>query len=302
MIIKQACPAFFGSRTKDAANCILLILPKICTMFSFFSILLIVVVALIVFNLPKSRQSGSTASTGSGGYSKWIGGGVGWAFGGPLGALLGYAFGRMMEGNSTNAYDNQPTRQGDFNVSLLVLSAAMMKADGTIKKSELNYVKQFLVRNFGFEAAEQYTLMLREILKQEIKLQEVAGQIGRYMDYASKLQLMHYLFGIAASDGEPNIIEINTLNSISGYLGVYPADFASIKAMFVKETDSAYKILEISPEATDEELKKAYRDMALKHHPDKVSHLGEDVRAAAEEKFKKVTDAYEQIKKQRGIK
>jgi DnaJ like chaperone protein len=72
--------------------------------------------------------------------------------------------------------------------------------------------------------------------------------------------------------------------------------------MFVKETDSAYKILEIHSSATDEELKKAYREMALKYHPDKVSHLGEEVREAAEKKFQTVTEAYETIKKQRGIK
>ncbi len=271
-------------------------------MFSFFSIVLIVVVALIVFNLPKSKSSDNSQNNKSSGYSKWIGGGLGWAFGGPIGALLGYTFGSMFEKGGSARYENQPTRQGDFNISLLVLSAAMMKADGAVKKSELDYVKQFLLRNFGKDAADEYLLMLREILKQDIQLQEVASQIGRFMDYSSRLQLMHYLFGIAGSDAQLNPFELNVLNNIAGYLGVYPADFASIKAMFVKETDSAYKILEVSPEATDEELKKAYRDMAIKYHPDKVSHLGEEVRSAAEDKFKQVTDAYEQIKKQRGLK
>jgi DnaJ like chaperone protein len=163
-------------------------------------------------------------------------------------------------------------------------------------------VKQFLLRNFGKEAADEYLLMLREILKQEIQTAEVASQIGRFMDYSSKLQLLHYLFGIAAADGHLNTIELNLINSISGYLGVYPSDFASIKAMFVKETDSAYQILGVNPSCSDEELKKAYREMAVTYHPDKVGHLGDEVRLAAEEKFKLVTDAYEQIKKKRGIK
>ncbi|MCC7317518.1 MAG: molecular chaperone DjiA [Bacteroidales bacterium] len=267
-------------------------------MFSFFSIVLIVVVALIIFNLPK----GNTKSKPSGGYSKWIGGGLGWAFGGPIGALLGYSFGRMFEGMGSVRVENQSTRKADFNVSLLVLSAAIMKADGEVKRNELEYVKQFLLRNFGKDAADEYLLMLREILKQEIQTAEVASQVGRYMDYSSKLQLMHYLFGIAGADGQINAIELDAINSISGYLGVYPSDFASIKAMFVKETDSAYRILGLTPDSTDEELKKAYREMAVKYHPDKVSHLGDEVRASAEEKFKQVTDAYEQIKKQRGIK
>lgn len=272
-------------------------------MFSFYSVVLIVVVALIVFNVSKSKDSAKAAQgQRSKGYSKWVGGGLGWAFGGPLGALLGYAFGHMFDDMGSGKYEYQATRQGDFNLSLLVLSAAMMKADGSVKKSELDYVKQFLLRNFGKEATDEYVLMLREILKQEINLQEVAAQIGHYMDDASKLQLMHYLFGIAGSDAQLNQAELQTLETIAGFMGVNRADFEAIKAMFVKDTDSAYKILEVSQEATDEEVKKAYRDMAIRFHPDKVSHLGDDVRKAAEEKFKQVNEAWEQIKRQRGIK
>lgn len=267
-------------------------------MFSFYSVLLIVIVAIIVFGSQKSKKTDASSRKS---YSKWIGGGIGWALGGPLGALLGYAFGNMFDDVKQGKYEYQPTRQGDFNVSLLVLSAAMMKTDGSVKKSELDYVKQFLLRNFGKEAAEQYVLMLREILKQQINLQEVSLQIGQFMDASSKLQLMHYLFGIALSDGQLNHIETETLRTISAYIGMHPGDFESIKAMFVKDTDSVYKILEISKDATDEEVKKAYREMAVKYHPDKVAHLGEEVRKAAEEKFKVVTDAYEQIKKQRGM-
>ena len=71
--------------------------------------------------------------------------------------------------------------------------------------------------------------------------------------------------------------------------------------MFVREVDSSYKILEIEPNCSDEDLKKAYRKMAMKYHPDKVSHLGEEVKKSAEEKFREVGAAYEYIKKQRGI-
>jgi DnaJ like chaperone protein len=71
--------------------------------------------------------------------------------------------------------------------------------------------------------------------------------------------------------------------------------------MFVKDTSSAYKILEITPDANDEELKKAYRRMAMKYHPDKVAHLGQDVQKAANTKFQELIAAYEKIKKERGI-
>lgn len=65
--------------------------------------------------------------------------------------------------------------------------------------------------------------------------------------------------------------------------------------------DSAYKILEIEPSATDSEIKKAYRKMAVKYHPDKVAHLGKEIQKTAEEKFKAVSDAYSEIKKKRNI-
>ena len=94
---------------------------------------------------------------------------------------------------------------------------------------------------------------------------------------------------------------VSVVNTISDYMGVTNSDFLSVKAMFIKETDSAYKILGIEPTATDEEVKRAYREMAKKNHPDLVSNLGEDVRKAAEKKFQEINAAYEAIKKQRGM-
>jgi DnaJ like chaperone protein len=194
------------------------------------------------------------------------------------------------------------TRTGDFNVSLLVLTAAVMKADGIVRKSELDYVKSFYVQNFGVEAAKRYIKMLNEILKSDINVQDVSRQIGRFMDYSSRLQLMHYLFGIALADGTAGKSEVNLISEIAAAMGVGTADFQSLKAMFVKDSDSAYKILEISPDATDDEVKFAYREMAKKYHPDLVSHLGEDIQGAAEKKFQTVNEAYEAIKKERGFK
>ena len=235
-------------------------------------------------------------------YGKWIGGGLGWAFGGPLGAIIGFAIGSAF-GNSSNTeeYIGGTTQQRDFNVSLLVLSAAVMKADGSVKKSELDYVKRFFLSNFGQERAEKYILMLREILKQDIQIYDVSQQVGRFMDYSSKLQLLHYLFGIASADGTTHDNEVDVISVISKYMGISSSDFQSIKAMFVQQVDSAYKILGIDANATDDEVKKAYREMAKKYHPDKVAYLGDDVRKSAEQKLQEVNEAYDKIRKQRGF-
>lgn len=234
--------------------------------------------------------------------------GLGWSFGGPLGAIIGYAVGGLFSSNKprvirsevTDTFGNTEEKR-DFNVTLLVLSAAVMKADGNVKKSELDYVKRFFLQNFGQERAENYIKMLREILAKDYNLYEVSQQVGRYMDYASRLQLLHYLFGIANSDGMISQQELGVINTISDYMGITVGDFKSVKAMFIKETDSAYKILGVDPSATDDEVKRAYREMAKKNHPDLVSNLGDEVREAAEKKFQEINAAYETIKKQRGL-
>ncbi|MDF2436857.1 MAG: molecular chaperone DnaJ [Bacteroidota bacterium] len=244
-------------------------------------------------------------------FGKWVGSGLGWAFGGPLGAVLGFALGSMFDAANISVQtadgaggyrrSSGAAHAGDFAVSLLVLSAAVMKSDGRTLKSELDYIKTFLVRQFGERQAQEQIMMLKEILKQEIPLRDVCLQIKQYMPHAERLQLIHYLFGISKADGHVHPAELETVAAISGYLGISEADFGSLKAMYFKDVNSDYKILEIEATATEEEIKKAYRKMAVKFHPDKVAALGEEVQHAAKEKFQKVQEAYENIKKQRGF-
>jgi len=240
-----------------------------------------------------------------GNFAKWIGGGLGFVMGGPIGALIGFLAGSMVDSAQfqTGVYSpsDYSTRPGDFGMSLIVLIAAVMKADGKIVRSELDYVKQFFIRQFGQSTASEALLMLRDILKKDIPVKDVCIQIRQNMDYSSRLQLLHLLFNISLADSVIQPSELEMVEKISGYLGVNVSDFISIKNMFIPETDSSYKILEVDPSASDEEVKKAYRRMAMKYHPDKVSHLGEEFRKTADEKFKKVNDAYKRIKKERNL-
>jgi DnaJ like chaperone protein len=237
---------------------------------------------------------------------KWIGGGLGFVLGGPIGALLGFFVGTAVDdsGQLLEPYSETPpgrTAQGDFGLSLLVLIAAVMKADSKVVKSELDYVKAFFIGQFGYDSAKQALLILRDLLKQDIPVNEVCAQIRVNMDYASRLQLIHLLFNLSKVDSSVNPSEISMIEHISEKLGISRVDYLSIRNMFVPETDSAYKILEIEPSVSDEEIKKAYRKMAMKYHPDKVVHLGDEFRKTADEKFKAVNESYERIKRERNM-
>jgi DnaJ like chaperone protein len=240
-------------------------------------------------------------------FGKWIGGGVGWAIGGPIGAIFGFVVGSIIDGSTTEiqrgtttGYSGRTTA-GGYVMSLLVLVAAVMKADGKVLKSELDYVKKFLIQNFGEASAQEGIKLLRDILKQYIPVNEVCKQIKQNMNYSARLQLLHFLFGIAGADGHVDESERQLIENISRQMGLGNSDFESIQAMFVRNIDADYKILEIEPNTSNEALKKAYRRMAMKYHPDKVSHLGDDFQKAAKDKFQMVSRAYENIKKERKI-
>lgn len=240
----------------------------------------------------------------------WIGAGLGFVLTGPMGAIVGGILGSIIERSGvTKGTKHVPfgqarqenTVQGDFSVSLLVLISAVMKADGKVLKSELDYVKVQLGRMVGQQALPQSLQLLRDLLKKDIPVQEVCQQISTNMQYSYRLELIHLLFGISQADGEVHESEVKVIEKIAYYLDISRDDIASIKAMFVKDAESAYKILEIEPNVTDAEVKKAYRKMAVKYHPDKVAHLGDDLQNKAKEKFQKVQQAYEDIKTKRGM-
>lgn len=241
-----------------------------------------------------------------GNFAKWIGGGLGWAVGGPIGAIVGFALGSLF--GNTESIQTQPsfsrrTTESDFKASLLVMIACVMKADGRVQKPELVVVKRFLVTNFGEDGALDALQILKKLLEQPINEVEVAQQISMYMNYSAKLQLVRLLFDIAYADGEVNAAELNVIRRISNIFNISSIEFDSLKAPYIKHIDQnwAYKALEIEPAASTDEIKKAYRRMAMKYHPDKVANLGDDIKKSATEKFRAVNEAYEYLKKQRSF-
>lgn len=250
-------------------------------------------------------------------FSKWLGAGIGFTFGGPIGAVIGFALGSFVDEFSLEdftkekrAYQRRMGRNqndanvqsGDFEMSLLVLASIVIKADGKVDRRELDYVRAQFLNMYGKERANNAFKLFKGIVKKEVSARQVCMQIRAHMAHASRLQLVHFLFGIAKADGFVTEKELDQIKKISGYLYINDYDFQSIKAMFYDASDNAYKILEISKSASADEIKTAYRKMVKKYHPDKVKHLGEEHLQGAKEKFQSIQDAYEKIKNERGFK
>jgi len=200
-------------------------------------------------------------------------------------------------------YYQQRTGINDVATMLMALSAAVMRADGKVLKAELDYVKAFFNQQFGPRFSAEHLQTLKRFLDSgDIPLDQICRDIQMRMPEEVRIQLIHYLFGIAKSDGTVSESEIKVIEDIAQKLRIPRVEFESVKNMFYRDTNSDYKVLGIEPSASDDEVKKAYRQMAIKFHPDKVAQMGEEFEKGAKEKFQQIQDAYEAIKKQRGFK
>ncbi|MCC6372396.1 MAG: TerB family tellurite resistance protein [Bacteroidia bacterium] len=235
-----------------------------------------------------------------------------------LGAIIGFVIGSIIDSAVVvSARKNQGTggddlfeyyrqhaggSRSDFATMLVALSAAVMRADGKVLKVELDYIKSFFSQQFGPHFTTEHLQVLKHFLDgATIPLEQICGDINQRTQVEVRLQLIHYLFGLAKADGHVADSEIEVIKRIATLLQVPGADFESLKNMFYRDTNSDYHVLGIEPTATEEEIKKAYRSMAVRYHPDKVAHMGEEYQKGAKEKFQKVQEAYEAVKKQRGV-
>ena len=271
---------------------------------------------------------------------KWIGSALGWILSGGnvLGAIAGYCIGSLLSDATSTAerengfngngntfrndysdtqFNQRPFEEdrNSFLFSMLVLSSYIIKADGKIMHSEMNCVRNFLHNNFGEQAVQQgedILLKLFEMQKQQgattfkETIRKSCVEISFHMNIGQRLQLLDYLIIIAKVDGTVSPEEVYALKEVATYLGLSAQDVDSMLNMEASSNqqiglDEAYKILGISPNATNDEVKAAYRKMALKHHPDRVSSLGDDIREAAEKKFQEINNAKERIYKARGL-
>ena len=238
---------------------------------------------------------------------KWIAAFLGYSFFRFPGALVWFIVGRVLERffNSSSSWSevgSQRSTTAALQLNLLALAATVIKADGTVKQQELQFVRNFFITNYGSQMASTiFEKFNEEVKKEKQNIPELTQIFNQRAPYETRLQILHFLFGVANADGSISKTELIKVEQIAAALGIRPSDMESIKAMFVKATDSAYKILEISSSVTDAEVKKAYRTMAKKYHPDKLQSKDPALIKGAQEKFQKVQEAYEAIQKERGL-
>ena len=231
--------------------------------------------------------------------AKLVGIGAGWFLGGPIGAIIGYFI-------SKSFFDGKNDQAKAYEISLLILSSLVIKSDGKIVKQELDYVKRFFVNTFGVNRANKYFEIFNKLNKQSLssQLRPVCQQLNTYVNHAARLQIIHFLFGVSASDNEIHSSEVDLIRKIAGYLNINQYDFESIQSMFIDQAsennlEKWFKILEINVDASDAQVKKAHRKMAMKYHPDKLQGVSEEIVKLAEKKFLLVQEAYENIMKSR---
>lgn len=239
---------------------------------------------------------------------KWLAAVLGYFFYGFRGAILGFIIGSLIDSLSSRTtvrfggLGEDKVSPGDFELNLLSLSALVIKSDGKVSQSEMDYVRTYFVQAYGKDRANAIFRTFNDIIKErELSEVRIAQYLAARTQYAARLQITHFLFSIANADNHVSQGEARKIQEIASYLRITVKDFESIKAMFFKSTDNAYKILEVEKSATDAEIKKAFRSMAKKYHPDKLQHMDEAYRKGAEQKFHKVQEAYEQIQKERGF-
>ncbi len=234
-----------------------------------------------------------------------IGGGLGWALGGPIGAFLGAALGNIFSeeiADIKKSSKRSKNSETDFHTSLLVLASVVIKADGKIDKRELDFVRRQFVKWFGINKTNNSFKVFKDLVRTEPNLREICQQVSNNMPLQGRIQIISFLFDLSFSDGAISINEHKQITRISSYLGISSQEFNRIESIKEKTVKDPYEILGIKSSSSDHELKKMYRTLVKKYHPDSLQDMGDEVVLEAENTFRKIQEAYEEICQQREIK
>lgn len=223
-------------------------------------------------------------------------------------------FGQRESGRFSNK--NPYERPQDFETSLLVLASVIIKADGVINQTELNYVRNYFANTYGKDKANKAFRQFKEVIRRRIPTRQTCVEIGRFMPYEARVQLIKFLFGVAYSDGQVTSAEELEIRKIASYMLISQQDYLTLRSIYFrqhyqrqysysstysKNSDYEYEVLGLTEQSSNDSIKKAYRSLVKKYHPDRLHNATKEDRQVAKEKFQKIQAAYEKIKKERGF-
>jgi DnaJ like chaperone protein len=255
---------------------------------------------------------------------KIVGGGMGMLMGGPLGAVIGGALGHLFVDSQLDdavatqsgtggrqagptVFSNQEQKQAVFFASTFAMLGKMAKADGAVSQAEIQVVERFMRDQLRLDKqARMFAVNIFNRAKDDsYPYSQYATEFTRHFhnDQNMRMVLFEMLFQVAAADGALHSAEERLLQDTVRLLGIPTHLFEQLKNRLAPSADPAYAVLGLTPEATDAEVKKAYRAKVMEYHPDKIVSKGlpEEFLKFAEEKFKEANEGYEQIKKARGL-
>ena len=235
--------------------------------------------------------------------------------GGFIGFVIGYIIEEALSGNievnSKSVFEEEKVQYTPYQTYLLALVSEVVKADGYINKEEVYYIKSYLLNQFGSVYSNLMLKTLKLNVDKKFDTEIVAEKLKEITNQEQRRNLVQFLYGITLQNGAISNAEKAIIQKIASTIGLSQSEYENIVAGNKQSNKSRssssksntfgynpYKILNITESATDQEVKKAYRQMVLKYHPDK-SDANDEV---ANEKFNQISEAYHIIKKRRNIK
>ena len=207
--------------------------------------------------------------------------------------------------SSLNTKSHEHKRFVELMVHILIHIA---KADGKISQSETQMIRQFFIGQLHFRGPQVEWLndTIETAKSSSDDIQVLANEFNAQFGYESQLMLLNMVYNVAYSDGEFHESEARFIDRLANLLNVSAFDHQRIKMAFeaqygdissTKNDDKYYAILGLTNSATKAEIKKTYRELTKKYHPDKVHHLGDEFKIQAEKKMQEINQAYDELMK-----
>jgi DnaJ like chaperone protein len=246
---------------------------------------------------------------------KLVGGTIGFALGGPLGAIFGAAFGHAFDAGSELDAGGQRQRlssveqhQLTFFVAAFSMLAKLAQSDGRVTQQEIDSIDGFMQNDLHLnpESREAAVNIFRTALNAPGSFDDFASQFySQFHNQPQMLEVMiDILLRVAVADGNMTPGEEQLILSAVGIFRFSTVRYDQLKARYIQTDHKAYDVLGCSPQDTDEQVKRCYRQRVQEYHPDKIAAKGlpEEFTRFAQDKFREIQEAWEQIKSARKIK